>query len=362
MSQVIVEMNQPTAGYFLRAVTQTGCPSACVNTGLGQANGISKLSYIRLSNLILTNSPVQYEGAPLTLPTSTSGNKTAADFAYCLDEPIASIVPWVKKSGGTVDAFQASASLLPAGFVTQVQSPEDGNVFRWFLNNGAIQMNYTQPTLKSLAEGLATQNNTVPVNGSSQGLSSSAISNPIYLRKANEWYYFVIQNQFFASHPMHLHGHDMSVLGQGQQPWTPALTGTLNFDNPVRRDTAMLTGSRGPGSPPGYTVIGFQSDNPGAWLMHCHIVWHVEGGLALQWIELPDEIPAEEYVSKPSFEGECSALESYYADGGARLVIGESGLKKKSWMDEMMTGSVVRRAADAPRRFLDGHLKRSRHF
>jgi hypothetical protein len=288
----------------------------------------------------------------LTLPTSTAGNVTQASFAYCADEPISSIVPWLKKSAGTQTSFQASASLLPAGLVAQVSTPDDGNVFRWFLNNGAIHANYTQPTLKTLAEGGA-----LASNG-----TSSAISNPIYLRKANEWYYFVIQNQFFASHPMHLHGHDMSVLGQGQQPWTPALTGTLNFDNPVRRDTAMLTGSRGPGSPPGYTVIGFQSDNPGAWLMHCHIVWHVEGGLALQWIELPDEIPAEEYVSKPSFEGECSALESYYADGGARLVIGESGLKKKSWMDEMMTGSVVRRAADAPRRFLDGHLKRSRHF
>ena len=25
--------------------------------------------------------------------------------------------------------------------------------------------------------------------------------------------------------------------------------------------------------------------------MHCHIAWHASAGLALQWVELPDQIP-----------------------------------------------------------------------
>ena len=216
---VIIEANQAVSGYFLRAVTQTGCPSGCVNTGLGSANGI-----------------LLYEGADAVLPTSTAGNKTVADFAFCLDEPIASLIPHLKKSAGSLSAFQASASTLPAGNVAQVQTADDGRVFRWFLNNGAINVNYTQPTLKSLAQF---------------GSNSSAISNPIILGAKDQWVYFIIANQFFASHPIHLHGHDMSLLGQGTTPWTPALTSTLNFDNPPRRDTALLVGSRGPGAPPG---------------------------------------------------------------------------------------------------------------
>ena len=40
---------------------------------------------------------------------------------------------------------------------------------------------------------------------------------------------------------------------------------TLNYKNPPRRDVATLPAR-------GYFVIAFITDNPGAWLMHCHIV------------------------------------------------------------------------------------------
>jgi FtsP/CotA-like multicopper oxidase with cupredoxin domain len=332
---VIVEMNQSPGNYFLRAVTQTGCPSGCVNTGLGSANGI-----------------IQYDGTPLALPTSDFGNKTIADFAFCADEPIASLVPFLEKGAGSLDAFQASASTLPAGNVANVATADDGVVFRWFLNNGALKVDYEQPTLLSLAQG---------------AVSNTSISNPIILNQRGKWYYFIIQNQFFASHPMHLHGHDFSVLGQGTTSWNPSLVSTLNFDNPNRRDTAMLVGSAGPGAPPGYTVIGFQSDNPGAWLMHCHIVWHVDGGLAMQWIERPDDIHAQQYTSKDAFQRECKNVKSYFAGGGQKVSSGESGLKVRSYFDDMLAArggeNVVRRGdGAAKRRYIDQHLKRGHHF
>jgi FtsP/CotA-like multicopper oxidase with cupredoxin domain len=40
----------------------------------------------------------------------------------------------------------------------------------------------------------------------------------------------------------------------------------------------------------GYLVLAFETDNPGAWLMHCHIGWHVAMGFALQFIENLDGI------------------------------------------------------------------------
>jgi hypothetical protein len=46
----------------------------------------------------------------------------------------------------------------------------------------------------------------------------------------------------------------------------------------------------------GYLVIAFKTDNPGAWLMHCHIGWHTEEGFAIQFIERYNEIkPLIEY-------------------------------------------------------------------
>ena len=329
---VIVEMDQPSAGYFLRAVAQTNCPSSCSNDGLGNANGI-----------------FLYEGAAATLPTSTSGT---FNNAICEDEPLASLVPHFQKGAGTSSAFTSSASTMPAGNVANVATSDDGTIFRWFLNNGAIDVNYTQPTLMSLAQGAdATSNN-------------SLISNPVVLEQKNDWVYFVIQNQFFAFHPMHLHGHDMSVLGQGTVPWTANLTSTLNFDNPTRRDTAMLAGSAaGPAGAPGYTVIGFQTDNPGTWLMHCHIVWHVDGGLALQWVERPADIPATKYASSPSFQKECSAMKSYIADGGAQPLSSESGLKRREspYFDQLLHSrgdNVVRRSETPEKRYIDSYLKR----
>jgi len=338
---VVVEMDQDVDSYFFRAVTQTLCPSGSKNSGLGQANGI-----------------IAYEGVqeePYLLPTSTlNGNKTAADFATCYDEPLAGLVPHLKMAAGTTSAFQASASTIPGGTLSQISTSDDGNVVRWFLNNGALYINYTQPTLQSINEGYAT--------------NDSVYANQITLNAKDQWVYFVIQNQFFAFHPMHLHGHDFSLLGQGDGLFTADMVDTLNFDNPMRRDTAMLRGAASAAATSGgYTVIGFETDNPGAWLMHCHIAWHVDGGLALQWIERPDDIDTSSYADKADFKDECSSYASYEASDPSRdKFSGQSGLKRReaTFFDRMVSdanrqfNSVVRREEHAGHHFREGHLKR----
>jgi len=51
----------------------------------------------------------------------------------------------------------------------------------------------------------------------------------------------------------------------------------------MRRDTFVLR-------PDGYIVLRFQADNPGVWLFHCHIEWHVDQGLIATMVEAPLEI------------------------------------------------------------------------
>ncbi|KAL6243517.1 hypothetical protein RBB50_009510 [Rhinocladiella similis] len=296
---VIVEMNQPIGSYYVRAVIQTGCPSGGANSGLGTANAI--MNYQGSNSTPVTNTPIT--------------NITAAS---CIDEPLASLVPYVSLPAGDSGKFQSSVQTLPAGQVTQVQTSTDGLVYQWFINNGVMNVNYSMSTLEKL----------------DSGLNGSTFSNPVVLDQANEWVYFVIQNQFFASHPMHIHGHDVSVLGTGTGPWSSDLTSTLNFKNPMRRDTVMLQGSAGPGNPAGYTVIGFETDNPGAWVMHCHILWHVDDGLALQFIERPDDIVKAAYSSKQSFQDECAALRSYEAANPQSVrTEGESGMRKRTTLE-----------------------------
>ena len=76
---------------------------------------------------------------------------------------------------------------------------------------------------------------------------------------------------------IHLHGHDFAILQQIENAVFPDKL-NLTFDNPPRRDVVLLPNS-------GYVVIAFKADNPGAWLMHCHIAFHASFGLALQILE-----------------------------------------------------------------------------
>lgn len=76
---------------------------------------------------------------------------------------------------------------------------------------------------------------------------------------------------------IHLHGHDFAILEQVNKTFDPKNL-NLKWDNPPRRDVVLLPNT-------GYAVIAFQTDNPGPWIMHCHIAQHASFGLALQILE-----------------------------------------------------------------------------
>ncbi|KAG8773273.1 laccase, multicopper oxidase, benzenediol:oxygen oxidorectuctase, partial [Serendipita sp. 397] len=60
------------------------------------------------------------------------------------------------------------------------------------------------------------------------------------------------------------------------------LNGVTNYVNPPRRDV-VTTG-------PGTTTIRFKAENSGPWILHCHVEWHLQGGLAVIFVEDPDDI------------------------------------------------------------------------
>jgi hypothetical protein len=92
------------------------------------------------------------------------------------------------------------------------------------------------------------------------------------------------KRDFNVTHPIHLHGHDFVVLAQGEGSFDPSSMPIVT-ENPTRRDVALLPGD-------GYLVIAFKLDNPGVWLLHCHIAWHASQGLGLLVLEAQSEIPS----------------------------------------------------------------------
>lgn len=78
----------------------------------------------------------------------------------------------------------------------------------------------------------------------------------------------------------------MYILAEGYGSWDGTV---VNPNNPQRRDVQVLPNSKSPDNP-AYIVVQFDADNPGVWPFHCHIAWHVSGGLYLNILERPDDI------------------------------------------------------------------------
>lgn len=162
----------------------------------------------------------------------------------------------------------------------------ENSLFRWFLNSTTMLVEWSDPTLLQMSR-----------NETATFMTSDAV---LEIGR-DEWVYLAIDTDLAVSHPIHLHGHDFFVVAQG---WGAYDSGRveLNLQNPPRRDTAILNGA-------GYLVLAFQTDNPGAWLMHCHIGWHTTEGFGLQFVERREEML--DLIDTQGLKGNCNAWKSH---------------------------------------------------
>ncbi|MEM7222713.1 MAG: multicopper oxidase domain-containing protein [Pseudomonadota bacterium] len=75
-----------------------------------------------------------------------------------------------------------------------------------------------------------------------------------------------MKNETPMVHPMHLHGHFFRLILPGQDPRFAALKHTV-IVHP--KETVRFV---------------FLADNPGRWFFHCHNLYHLETGMAREWI------------------------------------------------------------------------------
>ena len=102
-----------------------------------------------------------------------------------------------------------------------------------------------------------------------------------FVFKPNEIVEIVVNNFDTGGHPMHLHGHNFQVIARSAEGAGPYAGQKGGFPaKPMRRDVVKVDAG-------GYVVMRFKADNPGVWLFHCHIEWHVEAGLTATFVESP---------------------------------------------------------------------------
>jgi FtsP/CotA-like multicopper oxidase with cupredoxin domain len=77
-----------------------------------------------------------------------------------------------------------------------------------------------------------------------------------------------LRNDTAWAHGIHLHGHHFEVLSRGGRP----------DPHRDRRDTVLVMADEP-------VEIAFVADNPGRWLLHCHMLGHQASGM-LSWFEV----------------------------------------------------------------------------
>lgn len=257
---IIVEATHTTGDFWMRG----GWITACSTNGLpANITGI-----------------VRYDARSTADPTSTS---TVVATTNCGDEPYASLVPHLAMNVGSFTGTDVTLEDLSFAFTDH---------FTWTINSSSLLLDWADPTIIKIFNDediFPTEYNVVAINGTS-----------------DQWAVYVIQDLTGIGlfHPIHLHGHDFWVIGQSTGIFSLS-TATLNLVNPPRRDVASLPGN-------GYLAIAFKKDNPGSWLLHCHIAWHASQGLSMQFVESQSNI-ALGMANEADSEANCKSWSAWEA-------------------------------------------------
>ncbi|KAK7390425.1 hypothetical protein VNO78_25730 [Psophocarpus tetragonolobus] len=151
------------------------------------------------------------------------------------------------------------ASMLEAFYFNNVSHVYS----RDFPNQPPVVFDYTRPTI---------------TRDTSFAFQMAPKSTKVKVLKFNSTVEIVLQNTNIIAaenHPMHIHGYNFHVLAQGFGNYNATRDEPkFNLVNPQIRNTIAVPVG-------GWAVVRFQANNPGVWLVHCHLETHLPWGLAM---------------------------------------------------------------------------------
>ncbi|EMD61339.1 hypothetical protein GGP41_003968 [Bipolaris sorokiniana] len=269
---VVITANQTVDNYWFRVAVGTSCNRNAITSSGKQMGAI-----------------LHYDGASETAnPTSTT---TVVMRTSCDDEASSNLVPFVPNrvpQSVVADAVNHKLNM------THFADPTKNNLFRWLIDGTPHIVDWNNPSLETVLAG-------------SQNFGPNS---NVHKMEGSGWFLWWIQSTAAIQlpHPIHLHGHDYYIVGRGTGTWDGS-TANLNFENPTRRDTAVLPAG-------GYMLMAFPADNPGMWIMHCHIAWHASQGLSMQFMERMSEIKGSIGDTSRMTQG-CNEWDQYWPAGSA---------------------------------------------
>ncbi|GAB4856836.1 hypothetical protein Ancab_014754 [Ancistrocladus abbreviatus] len=140
-------------------------------------------------------------------------------------------------------------------------------------------------------------------NSFNQSLIMTAKSTTVKELKYNSTIEIIYQDTAILgieNHPMHIHGFNFHVLAQGFGNYNPSTDrNKFNLKNPQMRNTIGVPVG-------GWAAIRLHANNPGVWLMHCHLDVHLPWGLATAFVVDNGGTPSSTLPSPPSDLPKCT--------------------------------------------------------
>jgi FtsP/CotA-like multicopper oxidase with cupredoxin domain len=252
-TDVVVEaIGKPGESYWMRSQLGQG-PFCTLNSGVSP-NALAA---------------VYYDGADTNSVPQSMSDVTAAQLSICKNDELTTAVPLCKIPTQAPDVTQR----------VDLDFKSNGTNFIWFLNNQTYRGDYNEPILLDVKEGKTTY---------------EPEWNVYQFPGAKHVRIHLVNHGLIGGHPMHLHGHDFHVLAEGYGEWDGSI---VNPGNTLRRDVHQLQNAQNNNGTviPSYMVLQFEQDNPGVWPLHCHLAWHVSGGLFMQILERPEDIIKQDF-------------------------------------------------------------------
>ncbi|KAB5522029.1 Cupredoxin [Coniochaeta sp. 2T2.1] len=285
---VVLSTTQPDRyAYWFRARMMKHCfgENVIPDEGFQEVKAI-----IRYSSSSSSSPPSPAAELPTTLPQTTR-DTTAPPYAVeCRDMNHLSPQPYRPLPPLSAPEYAHNSYPLRLNIEIGAWRLERGK-----LNDSSFTPNLSSPTLHRVISGLSSSTNTFYGTVGLNTLAFDPSHELVVSHSSPQVIDLILQNFDEGNHPFHLHGHTLFILGTGHGYFpgyeslglNPSGKGLLDeknrtvVENPVRRDVATVEGF-------GWSLIRFVADNPGVWLFHCHLAWHAESGMAMQFVSRTD--------------------------------------------------------------------------
>ncbi|CZT03169.1 related to Conidial Pigment Biosynthesis protein brown1 [Rhynchosporium graminicola] len=259
-------------------------------TVLLKAQSSTRRNYAFLASLD-QNRDFSNENVAAVWPLNITGN-IVYDYTKAL-APAMVVPKWKPFDDATLEALDGQALLGPR----EKADKEITLNFNFGLDASGIPRSYFN-NLTYIPQKVPTLFSAISTGISNINPSIYGAVNPFVIKRG-DIVQITVNNLDGAIHPFHLHGHQFQVVerpSSGKGKYTGK-----GRDFPVippKRDTYAVQANS-------YAVIRFQADNPGVWLFHCHIEWHVIMGLTATIIEAPELL--RDLSLPPDHKANCDA-------------------------------------------------------